>query len=638
MAKRKSGTGTGTSRTRRGAGGTARRSKSARGPRPRARPAPPSRPGGAARSAAPAHRARPKPAPQSGPAPQPAWLHTLLDRLIHSTEPDQSAPSTRDASDHGTGRTGLVGRRRFSDGPRWRLLPLVLALAFAVRAALALAGDFVLHPDEIMQYLEPAHRLAFGNGVVYWEYFYGARSWLVPGVVAGALKLFDAAGLGEPFWYVGGVKLLLCVISLAIPAGMYCFARRHFGETAARLALLAGAFWYELAGFAHKPLTEFVATAPLLGLLALCASPSPDRPRVVWQAAGLAVLVAAIRLQYAPVALVLLAVVFLRTRLKLLLALSAAAACCAVGIFDALAWDGGLFHSYLTNVRFNLILGEMRTAESPAFQFLWWLTLAGGGLSVACLAAALRWPARYGLLLGLIAVLLLAHSVQAHKEYRFIFAVIPLWLLIGADLTARAAAWIAGRPPARPGGQRWTVGAAGAVFAAVSLAGVSNALPAQERVYQAWSRETGVTGFLRGQDPIFAAYRYLARAPGVEAVWQVDRPYFNLPGYYYLHRAIPFYDAHTGRGFNRNLATVAASVSHLVSEDTDLAVPGYSLEHAFGSARILRRDAGEPPVRRWREYSPVIADELVHRIMRQVDADAPAPPANAGIRFADSGR
>ena len=556
-------------------------------------------------------RARHTHDPRSVPALRRAWPRTLLDGLIHSAEPEQ---------------------------PRWKLVPLVLALAFAVRAAVALAGDFVLHPDEIMQYLEPAHRLAFGNGVVYWEYFYGARSWLVPGVVAGALKLFDAAGLGEPLWYVGGVKLLFCAISLAIPAGMYSFARRHFSETAARLALLAGAFWYELAGFAHKPLTEFVATAPLLGLLALCASPSPDRPRIVWQAAALAVLVAAIRLQYAPVALVLLAVVFLRTRLKLLLALSAAAACCAVGIFDALAWDGGLFHSYVTNVRFNLILGELRTAESPAYQFLWWLTLAGGGLSVLCLTAALRWPARYGLLLGLIVLVLLAHSVQAHKEYRFIFAVIPLWLLIGADLTARAAAWIAARPPARPGAQRWATGAAGALYAAVSLAGVLNALPAQGRVYQAWSQETGVTGFVRGQEPIFAAYRYLARAPGVEAVWQVDRPYFNLPGYYYLHREIPFYDAHTGHGINQNLATVAASASHLVAEAPDLAVPGYSLERAFGRVRILRRDAGEPPVRRWREYSPVIADELVHGIMRQVDADAPAPPANAGIRFADSGR
>ena len=517
--------------------------------------------------------------------------------------------------------------------PRWKLLPLVLALAFAVRAAVALGGDFVLHPDEIMQYLEPAHRLAFGNGVMYWEYFYGARSWLVPGLVAGVLKLFDAVGLGEPRWYVDGVKLVFCALSLAIPAGMYRFGRRHFSENAGRVALLAGALWYELIGFAHKPLTEFVATAPLLALLALCARPAVDRPWVVCRAALFAVLVAAIRLQYAPVALVLLGIVFLRTRLKLLLAVVAAAALCAVGVFDALTWDGDLFHSYVTNLRFNLILGEMRTAESPWYQFLWWLTLSGGGLSALCLAGALRSPRRYGLLLALIVLVLLAHTLQAHKEYRFVFAVIPLWLLLGADLTVRSATWIAARLPARPALARGTNALAGVLFATVSVAGVLNALPYQERVYQAWSRETGITGFLRNQDPIFAVYRYLSEAPDVGAVWQIDRPYFNLPGYYYLHRAIPLYDAFTGAGINRDLAMVTSSASHLVSADPALEVPGYSLEREFGAVRILRRDAGEPPVRRWREYAPVIVDDLVQRIMAQVAAAPPAPPANAGIRF-----
>ena len=190
----------------------------------------------------------------------------------------------------------------------------MLALAFAVRAAVALSGDFVLHPDEIMQYLEPAHRLVFGAGVTYWEYFYGARSWLVPGFVAGILLLFDAVGLGQPVWYVAGVKLAFSAISLAIPAGMYFFARRHFDETAARAALIAGAFWYELVGFAHKPMTEFVATAPIVALLALCVRPAAAaREQALWPAALLAVLATAIRLQYAPLALVLIAIVFART-------------------------------------------------------------------------------------------------------------------------------------------------------------------------------------------------------------------------------------------------------------------------------------------------------------------------------------
>ena len=100
--------------------------------------------------------------------------------------------------------------------------------------------------------------------------------------------------------------------------------------------------------------------------------------------------------------------------------------------------------------------------------------------------------------------MVLVHSLQTHKEYRYIFAVIPLWLLVGADLAARLAALGDGR--------RHLAGVAAAGFAAVSLAGILNALPYQDRVYRAWSRETGAVNFVRNQDPIFPAYRYLARA------------------------------------------------------------------------------------------------------------------------------
>ena len=229
----------------------------------------------------------------------------------------------------------------------------VLALAFAVRAGIALCGDFVLHPDEVMQYLEPAHRLVFGNGVTYWEFFYGARAWLVPGMVAGMLKVFDLVGLGEPFWYVGGVKLMFCAISLLIPVGMYFFSRRHFGELSARVALLAGAFWYELVGFAHKPMTEFVATALLMVLLVLCVRTSVNRAGTVYLMALVAVLVAAVRLQYAPIALLLLGVLFFRTEKKVQLVVAAGAFLLVVGVFDAMTWDGGLFHSYIHEYPFQ---------------------------------------------------------------------------------------------------------------------------------------------------------------------------------------------------------------------------------------------------------------------------------------------
>ena len=519
----------------------------------------------------------------------------------------------------------------------WKFLLPVLALAFVARAAIALSGDFVLHPDEIMQYLEPAHRLVFGNGVTYWEYFYGARSWLVPGLVAVVLKLFDLVGLGQPVWYVGGVKLVFCAISLLIPAGMYFFARWHFGETAARVALLMGAFWYELVGFAHKPMTEFVATALLVSLLVLCVRPAPDRLRVVLTVAVLAVLVAAIRVQYAPLALVVLGLFFFRTEKKMQLALAAATVFVAVGVFDAITWDGGLFHSYIVNIRVNLALGDLRAGESPVWQFLYWLLIANMGLVALCVLALpdLR---RYGFLLALIALTLLIHSAQSHKEYRFIFVVIPLWLLISADFVV----WFASR--ASEGRSRMLLGPTSLVlaasFAAISLTGILNALPYQDRVYRAYSKETGVVGFLRNQDPIFAAYRYLASAPGVAAVWQVDRPYFNLPGYYYLHHAIPFYDANTRRLIfadqeKAKMEEIAASVSHIVSADQATSIPGYSVEKTFGTIRILRRDADKPAIRPWQEHTPTITGGTFAKLMNKLYPDAPTPPSNAGIRFAD---
>ena len=509
----------------------------------------------------------------------------------------------------------------------------MLALGFIARAAVALSGDFVLHPDEIMQYLEPAHRLVFGNGISYWEYFYGARSWLMPGAVAGVLKLFDLLGLGEPFWYVGGVKLFFCAVSLLIPAGMYFFARRHFSETTARVALVAGAFWYELVAFAHKPMTEFVATALLMTGFGLCLRSSEKRSSEKNEilVAILAVLAAAVRMQYAPLALLLLGVTFLRTRKKLRLLLVAATVFLAVGVFDAVTWNGGLFHSYLTNLRFNLIFDEIgkTIAQETAsrHQFLSWLLIAGGGLSALCAAVALFSPRRYAFLFASIAVILVFHSLQPHKEYRFIFAVIPLWLIIGSDIVARFAL--------RTDRTLLASGLVAAMFAAASSAGILNALPHQNSVYHAFLYEAGITGFfVRDRKPVFAAYRYLARAPDVEAVWHADRLYFHLPGYYYLHRKIPFYDAATVRMINdRNLSS---SVTHIViSQNPGISIPGYAVDRKFGDLQILRRDGDEPEVRKWKNYNPTIVSKMRAIIMEQIYPDAPPPPSpNWGVRFA----
>ena len=554
----------------------------------------------------------------------------------------QTSHAARALPDRGAPVGGVAGRlRAAADGllhvqtaaePVWRYFWPVLALAFAARAAVALSGDFALHFDEVMQYLEQGHRLAFGNGVIYWEFFFGVRFWLVPVLIAGVLKLFNAIGLGQPAWYVDGVKLVFCALSLLVPAGMYYFARRYFDEITARVALLAGAFWYELVGFAHKPLTSFVASALLMASLALCTRPLPDRSGAArlsaWLVAFLAVLAAAIRMQYALLALAMLGLFFLRAdrAAKWHVVSAATVFFCAVGIFDAVTWDAGLFHSYANHLQFQLL--HDRTGDTgPAYQYLWQLLLASGGLGILCLPALgnLR---RYGLLLILIALVLFPHSAVGHKEYRYVFAVIPLWLLVGAGVVTRFADRM-GRPV-------YVYGASGALFAAVSLSGILNVLPGLNEVHPRASGGLPPT-FIRNQDPAFAVYRYLATAPGVAAIWHVDDHYFSTPGYYYLHRKIPFYDARTGRANNlhKDLEVLRSSVSHLVTRHPNLTVPGYVAEKTFGNVRILRREENESPVRQWQSYTPTITDLFTHEAMYRMFPDAPPPPAAFDIRFVE---
>ena len=80
-------------------------------------------------------------------------------------------------------------------------------------------------------------------------------------------------GWNQPAHYVAAVKTSFCLLSVIIPYSMYVVGRNLFGETSGRVGLVLGAFWYELVGFAHKPMTEFTATILIFLLLALVVRP-----------------------------------------------------------------------------------------------------------------------------------------------------------------------------------------------------------------------------------------------------------------------------------------------------------------------------------------------------------------------------
>lgn len=214
---------------------------------------------------------------------------------------------------------------------------------------------------------------------------------------------------------------------------------------------------------------------------------------------------------------------------------------------------------------------------------------------------------RYGFLLGLMALLLVLHSMSNHKEYRFIFAIIPLWLMIAADCCARI--------------NKIVPKVVAVLFSAMSLLGILNYLPCQHVLYRAYSNETGIVHFIRDNDPIFATYRYLSSEPDVSGIWLVDRPYFNSGGYYFLHKKIPFYDSH----------------SIIITAEEGASFPGYILTKQFDTIKILRRSDDATPVRTWRTYNPILVTETggLEAVIKSFDSNALPAPQTLGIQFAD---
>lgn len=506
-----------------------------------------------------------------------------------------------------------------------KVLFIVLALGFIARSVIALSGDFVIHPDEIMQYLEPAHALVFDAGFLHFEQYYGARSWLIPGLVAGILAFSKLIGLDTPFFYIPLVKIFFCLFSMLIPYGMYVFARRNFGINAAIIALILGCFWYELLGFAHKPMSEFVATnlfmlllaSPLMSFQGKLETKYFSSLHLVF-AAVLIVMVAAIRMQYAPIALILFAyIAFYKlnsNKDRSTFCFAAFCAFLAVGFFDYITW-GNWFQSYIANIIYNAKLSLFYVDQSVSYQFLIWMNMAGFGLPILFLLLSWRKINRYKIPLIIIVTTVLLHSLQNHKEYRFIFVVIPLWLLIASDILSHYFIKLKKIPKAV-----LAIPIISIFISLVSILGILNALPYQHLVYKARLEEHYPVHFIRDQDPIFKAYKKLSIDPLVKGIWQVDRAFHYTPGYYYLHKKIPFYSKYNGFKHIKDQKNAPDYVTHLIAgrfkEVNGKKIIGgnYSEDTAHDNIEIIR--IGNKEVREWKSYSVFIAYSLLHRMVK----------------------
>jgi hypothetical protein len=337
---------------------------------------------------------------------------------------------------------GTAGPLRLTSHARWLLL-VITAGALLIRMGVAVLLPSIVHQDEIFQYLEQGHRLAFGDGLVPWEYIVGARSWLFPGLIAGVL---DVARLFSDQPETGdlAVAALMAILSLSPVICGYLWGWRIGGSRAAVAVGGVNAVWFELVYFAPHTLSENLAADALVAGLYLMY---PARPAMSFGRLALAGfclgLAFVFRVQLAP-AIAVGVVAVCRTEIRtryLPVLLGAALPVLLAGLLDAVTWDWP-FQSMALNFWINLKDGvAAQFSRAPPYQYLSFAVTYWSGAFALVVVLACMGARRLPVLLLVALTIFAAHTLLSHKEYRFNFPALPLVMtLVGigsADVAER---------------------------------------------------------------------------------------------------------------------------------------------------------------------------------------------------------
>jgi phosphatidylinositol glycan class B len=455
------------------------------------------------------------------------------------------------------------------------VLAAVLAFALGLRLLVAVACPGMAWPDEIFQTLEQAHRLVFGYGIIPWEFRAGARSWLLPGVLAGAMQL------GRLFGGIGHVRAaqaVLVLVSLIPVCVAFAWSRRRLGLAAAVAASLACAVWFETVYFSARALNEVVAAhVAVLGLyLGLGEAVGRRRLALAGAAFGLTVV---LRMHLGPAVVVALVLLGGRdlARWRFLLAGVLVAVVCA-GLLDLFTWSGP-FSSFWLNFRYNVVEGNSaKYGVQPWHGYVTRLGSIWSWAALPVLAFAALGAFRHPVPAAFALAALLSHSALAHKEYRFIYPVVAVVVLLASQGIAEAGAVLSARAGVRP-----TLAACAALTVWAVLSGWRAAAFESDGSY-GFTRK-GESMWHQGGAGIEAMHGFGAD-PEVCGIALVQAHWAWTGGYTYLHRDVPIYLAGDGRLF-RMIGPAFNAV--LVSRELAPALSGYRIERCWDDKCMARR-------------------------------------------------
>ena len=298
----------------------------------------------------------------------------------------------------------------------------LLASAFALRVGFAVGSPNIFFPDEIFQTLEPAHRLAFGYGVIPWEWRLGVRSWVFPTFLAGVMRATAWMGAASS-GYLLGTKIVLSLLSLVAIWFGYAWAKRAGGPTAAIIAALACSFFFGLVYFAPRAMNEVVATHVMLpGLYLGVYGEKFGEKKRMFLAGFLCAFAACLRMQLLP-ALLFAMVFFCYPRWRARVPFVAAGALIPVLFFGAVDWMTWSYpwHSFVGYYQANMTM-DIRKLFLPQPWYWYALVLLAllGPLVLLLFHGARRSP----FLAVFCAIVVVSHSFIPHKEIRYLYPIL----------------------------------------------------------------------------------------------------------------------------------------------------------------------------------------------------------------------
>ena len=410
------------------------------------------------------------------------------------------------------------------DLSRWKpsttqsVLAGFLSVGFLLRLYAAHFPNLI-HPDAIFQTLEPAHRLAYGYGVITWEWREGIRNWVFPAFLAAIMKATAWLAPGSS-GYLWGIRAVLSLLSLVTIWFGYAWAKRTSGIEAAIIAAGLCAIWYDLVIFAPSALTEVVSTHLLLpGLyFGIYGDRLPEHKRL-FLAGLLCGLAVSLRLQLAPaVGFALLYFCHPKWRQRTLpLTAGVLLPVITFGIVDAFTWSYP-FQSLLKNFWINAV--QDQSAAYGTQPWYWYLLVLAEQMFP--LFALALFGVRKSPLLGWIAlIILVSHSVIGHKEVRFIYPVMPIVATLAAIGFAEVIILLKGSLPSTPSARGTLIASALAFFALLSY------------------RLAPYFPYRRKDTLGIAALNHLSRDHGACGLALYRMSWYNTGGYTLLHKDIP---------------------------------------------------------------------------------------------------